>query len=359
MQRKSSAVLLLYGGAGREHEISCRSAANVLLALNKAGVNALPVGIGKDGIFRLHPDVSAAIREAEAGALLVHRDGGAVFPGRLRETGCLLSEGGAIPIRCALPILHGDRGEDGEIQGLLSAAGIPYIGCDTRAGALCADKSAVKAIASRLGIPTARWVVSGEKDPERARLAAEKELFYPLFCKPLFLGSSVGASSAPDRESFAASYAGAAQYGRVLVEEAVDVACELEVAYIGLSGGICTSPGAVVCDGCYSYDEKYGGGSRAAVLTDPLAEGRISESAAALCRRYAERLVSAAGLRDLSRIDFFLDRRGRVLFNEINTLPGLTEISLYPRLAASAGYPPEVLFPRLIALAEERGGERP
>ena len=333
-------VALLFGGAGCEHEVSCRSATYAADILQKSGVSLLPVGIGRDGAWRLCQNTAA-----------VPGDAPPTFPVRLGEQSGFLSGGRVMPVRCALPILHGDRGEDGEIQGALGAAGIPFAGCDVFAGAVGCDKIATKILAASAGIAVVPFVHTDLSDPEQAADLAESSLDYPMFVKPARCGSSLGAAPAKDRAALMRAYPEARRYGRVLIERRIDLVCEPEVAYldgVGFSspGRVRTTAGATY----YSFEEKYGKNSHSVA---DLGED-LPEDLSARCKSAAAKIVDLLGVRDLARVDFFLDRRGVLYFNEINTLPGMTGISLYPRLVARMGVSPERLFARLLSLAEER-----
>ena len=327
MTKARPTVLLISGGIGVERDVSLRGAAAVLGYIDPEKYNVTAVTVEKDGSW---------LTEGEE----------AVFPVRLGNQRGLLIGGKIRPVDCAIPLLHGEFGEDGRIQGTLEVAGIPLIGADTVTGAVCIDKGYTRAIAHSLGIPTARGVsLPAGADTEAAMLAAE-ELGYPVFVKPTRLGSSVGASEARTESELAHAFTRARVYGTgVLIEELVTDKRELEVGVLATKNGTVISPvGEVICHGFYDYGTKYRTGAPTVCPAD------IDPEIAATVREYAARLADALSLRGPSRIDLFLSG-DRLLFNEVNTMPGFTAGSLYPQLMTAAGIPPRRLFDLLISEA--------
>ncbi len=324
-------VLLIVGGTGKEREVSLmgRDYVRSLIDSNKYRVitaTVRPCGVWHDG-------------EEE------------IFP--LRSSGgCGICKGGTlVPVDVALPLLHGDGGEDGVIQGTLCAAGIPFVGADTYTGALCADKWYTKCVAASLGIPVTEGIyLTDTAEVLSKREIAERALTYPMFVKPARLGSSIGARPIPTRADFCSAVDLAAEMaGRLLIERAWEKKRELEVAYFSAGGEtIITDAGEILTGGFYDYNGKYGGGCGTADRAE------LSPDVAALIKEYSTRLAAAVGLRHLGRIDFFLTDNG-VVFNEINTMPGFTEASLYPRLMARAGICPKELIGRLLDDAISEG----
>jgi D-alanine-D-alanine ligase len=234
-------------------------------------------------------------------------------------------------VSAAFPILHGDFGEDGRIQGLLECIGMPFVGCKTVTGAVAADKGFTKAVAESIGIPTVPWTaVNGVPDGERIK-EIEDTLSYPIFVKPARLGSSVGAGIAHDRAELCSllSAAGELGDGRVIAERCLRSPRELECAMLDTARGrIFTFPAEVRTEGeFYSFEEKYSSTSSAKLAL----RAEITEKTAECIKDYAKALADALGLEGISRIDFFLDGDD-IYFNEVNTMPGLTESSLYPGL---------------------------
>lgn len=325
-------IALIYGGRGHEHSVSVSGARNILSLIDGERYGVHTVFIEKSGTMRL------CAPDSEGGA--------AVFPILSDGRGALLTESGEVLfVDCAFPLLHGDFGEDGTVQGLLSSCGISFVGSDTRASAICLDKAVTKAVAETLGIPTVPWrlITDGED-------AAELNL--PLFIKPDCLGSSVGASPARNREelSFALDGASLLGKGRVLAERLINPIRELECAYFRAQGEeIVTYPGEILCDGFYSYERKYSAGAAEASI-----RAEIPTKLAELMREYARKLCRFIGVRHLARVDFFLS--GEELYlNEINTMPGMTDKSLYLRLLARAGISPAEAVNRMISDATAEG----
>ena len=320
-------VALIYGGRGYEHSVSVAGAKNLISLIDGERYETLPVRISKTGELLLcspHSDGNGGI---------------CVYPVYRNGCGGLLTEGGEfIPLDCAFPLLHGDFGEDGTVQGLLTSARIAFVGCDTRASAICLDKAVTKAVAEALGIPT----VSGRLITDQAC----PKVKLPAFIKPDCLGSSYGAGCAETTEQFEEIFKSAYSLGggRVLVEELKCPVRELECAYFEAQGEkLFTTAGEILCDGFYSYEKKYSAlGAKTAARAD------ISRSDAVKMREYSEALCSFIGIRHLARIDFFLSD-GIIYLNEINTMPGMTETSLYLRLLSEAGISPEEAVNRLLS----------
>ena len=331
-------VILIYGGEGAERDISLISAKNVYSALSGSSYNVIPTFIGRDGGWYIgSPNPFGGMPTAGARP---------TYPVRLHQSSGLLVGDGILHIDAALPILHGDRGEDGIIQGALDAAHIPYVGCSVTAGAVCSDKHVTKLIARALGIPTADWISeSGVSfhDLERARSRAVREIGYPMFIKPTSLGSSIGASRVMSEDEFDSAYFRAARHGRVLIEKLIECDYECECAYIGIDKtALYLAEGRIDTHGkAYGYNEKYIESNSYATLSSASHTTHRVES-------MARRLGEAIGIRGMARLDFFITKSGEIFFNEINTLPGMTEASLYPRLAERMGYPLGELLSILI-----------
>lgn len=321
-------VALLYGGRGAEHEISVRSAKFVLPLIDREHFNPYPILIKKDGSSVLCPPES---RE-DAGIRAELCRGG------------IRTVDGTVPISAALPLLHGDHGEDGEVQGLLLSDNIPTVGCGVSAGAVSSDKAYTKLCAESLGIPTAEWILSVAGSKTRGKdisvRRAELSFGYPMFVKPAGLGSSFGASVATCREELLTSYDAAASIGcgRVIIEEKISVISELECGYFSAKGKeLFTKIGEISSKGrFYGFDEKYSTDSDFHIYTVSPREEEYGQ----VIRSYARALTELIGIRHLGRFDFFLSEDGRLLFNEVNTMPGFTAGSLYPRMLESMGLSP-------------------
>ncbi len=323
-------IALIYGGRGVEAEVSLRGAERVLPLINREKYRPLAVFIDKNGRWL--------------------SGGGEVTPAFIGGLSGLYRDGELIPLACAFPLLHGDFGEDGVVQGALENARIPYVGCDSRAGALICDKAAVKAMAESLSIPTlpftvATCVLDG--------MNAERMLGYPLIVKPCTLGSSVGISVARNRDELAEAIENALKLcSRVIIESYLTRPRELECGYFGADcKEIFTNPGEIVCDrGFYDYGKKYLG-EGGVTLSCP---ADVPSEIAQRIKEYTGRLIRATGVRDLCRADFFLSG-DKIYFNEINSMPGFTEGSLYPEMLKNHGIEPDAMIDSLIRGAIERG----
>jgi D-alanine-D-alanine ligase len=340
-------VALLYGGRSGEHEVSLRSAASVAAAL-RAAHDPIPVLIDKRGSWRLQPGPEVLPSGGDAVFLAAHPDD----RGRLRR---LADATVAAEPDVFFPVLHGPYGEDGTVQGLLEMAGVPYVGSGVAGSAAGMDKELMKALFAQAGVPQTRYrVLRGRPDrDEQARLA---ELGLPLFVKPANLGSSVAVSKVKRTGDLAAALDQAFAYdAKVVVEAGVD-AREVEVSVLGNGAPQASLPGEIVPDReFYDYDSKYAADSRTELrIPAPLAHPAAEEIRALALRAF--RAVDAAGY---ARVDFFVERStGRPLVNEINTIPGFTSISMFPKLWEASGLPYDALVARLVELGLERHHER-
>ena len=348
-------LCVLFGGISPEHEVSLRSAESVLNHLNHDKYDIYPVGITKEGQWLYFPGTDYARLPANT-----WRDAPGVCPAAIspvRGQGLLLwRENGveAIPIDCVFPVLHGENGEDGSIQGLMQIAGIPCVGPGVSASASCMDKTLTKLIVSETDVRQANWYLarrsSIEKKMDRLIRDIEQGGSYPLFVKPAGTGSSVGVSKVRNREELEKALETAARYdSKVLVEEFVD-GHEVEVAVLGNDSPVASVVGEILAGAvCYDYDAKYNSEESRTVIP-----AEISERASQELREAAVTVYKALGCRGMSRVDFFLTYAGdEVVFNEINTLPGFTSISMYPKLFEASGIPYENLLDELIRLAVE------
>jgi D-alanine-D-alanine ligase len=340
-----------------EHEISCISAGTFVDHLDRSKYELLTVGVTREGRW-LYTEASSAQMADGSWEDLAGNMPCVISPDR-GDHGMILftPEGHVEKIRLDLviPALHGLWGEDGTVQGLLELAGIPYVGCGVLASAACMDKAVANALFEQYGIPHCKWAsytrYQLRKDPEGIRAALEEKLGYPMFVKPANAGSSVGISRAANAEELSKSIEVALHEDKKLVfEEAVD-GQEVECAAIGLEDADATRPGEIVAGAeFYTYDDKYKNGVSQALLTARLSEEKLDE-----VRNYAIKAYTSLGCEGLSRCDFFVERgTGRVLINEINTFPGFTSISMYPKLMEHAGTPLPQLIDRLVDLALER-----
>ena len=322
-------IALIYGGASEEHDVSLRGYPYVRQLLEKNNYNVIPLYITRESIWMADNTPCGTpvfLKRTSNGAFLCYGD----FE---------------VKIDAAVPLLHGEGGEGGEIQGLLESCKIPYVGADVVTGAVCLDKHFTKCVAKRLGIPTAKWVSFSENcDTHTALTACENEFGFPLFIKPRRLGSSIGACAVNDRCEFATAFRRAMEIGgnRVIAEELIENKREVECAFYKAKGEMfITHPAEILCSGFYGYETKYNSQTKTVVKAD------LSEGLANRIKAYALNLSEELGLRHLGRIDFFL-RGDEIFFNEINTFPGFTPTSLYPLMLQNAGISPEYAIKNFI-----------
>lgn len=348
-------VCVLFGGISPEHEVSLRSAESVLSNMNPDKYNILPVGITKDGDWFLYGGDDYS--QLPSGCWMAHPDNRKVAISPLRGQGLLVFEGDCVVrqlIDVVFPVLHGENGEDGAIQGLLQLAGIPYVGPGIAASAVSMDKTLTKLVADSEGVTQARWLsvkeseITNHMDSVLDRI--EACFPYPVFVKPAGTGSSVGVSKAANREAAAEALLCAGRYdSKILVEEFID-GCEVEVAVMGNSRPVASVCGEIDAGAeFYDYDTKYTTDTSMAYIP-----ARISEETAERVRETAVKIYCALGCRGLSRVDFFVTRDcEKIVFNEINTIPGFTSISMYPKLFAASGITYDRLIDELLDLALE------
>ena len=368
-------VGILFGGRSGEHEVSLLSAASVLKAIDRRRFDVTPVGITKEGRWLaaadasllLNGDVGAVARQLRAGdpettpgAKLLHEG----IPTLLAPMPGPQGPGGKA-IDVVFPVLHGTFGEDGTIQGLFELAGIAYVGSGVLGSAAGMDKDAMKRLFAQAGLPIVRHVTllrSGwEKSPRKTVAQIEGALKYPVFVKPANLGSSVGISKAHDRKELGPALDEAARYDRKLVvEEGVGGrkarAREFEVAVLGNDDARSSVVGEIVPGKeFYDYEAKY-----LAEGSVPVIPAKIGRAEAKRIREMAVAAFRACDLAGLARVDFLMEPEGRrrIYVNEVNTMPGFTQISMYPKLWEASGLAYTDLITRLIELALERQAEK-
>ena len=348
-------VCVLFGGISPEHEVSLRSAESVLQNLDPEKYNIIPVGITKEGDWILYGGTDYS--DLPAGRWLSHPDNRRATISPIRGQGLLCFEGDCVvreQVDVVFPVLHGENGEDGAMQGLLQMAGIPYVGPHVAESAVSMDKTLTKLVADNAGVPQAAWVLIRASElgnrMETILAGLEEKFEYPVFVKPAGTGSSVGVSKAMNREQLEQALVKAGAFDeKILVEEFIH-GREVEVAVMGND-----SPVASVCGEIdsgaefYDYDAKYVTDTSVAYIP-----ARIDEVTAEQVREQAVKVYQAIGCKGLSRVDFFVTYAdSRIVFNEINTLPGFTSISMYPKLFAASGIPYGELLDQLLQLAME------
>lgn len=357
-------LLVIFGGASSEHEVSCNSAASVLTNINKEKYDIKTLGITKKGVWLYTKATTDQIASGEWESLEDNKFAHIItdYSKRLR-----VDDIGDMNIDVVFPILHGKNGEDGTMQGLLELAGIPFVGPDSTASASSMDKAITKAIIEQAGVcdQAECCIVHSGCDLDEISFVIEEhfEGEYPLFVKPANAGSSVGISKVKSREMLPKALAVAfAEDKKVLVEKAI-VGREIEVAVLGNYGASGESAprasliGEIIsANEFYDYTAKYNNvGSVTSVVKD------LSPELETAIRDTAVSIYEVMGCDGFSRVDFFLEagesggfEDGRLVFNEINTIPGFTKISMYPQLWDATGIPYSELIDRLIGLALEK-----
>lgn len=352
-------VLALFGGNSSEHDVSTVSAASVIKNIPDDKYDIIMLGITKDGHWlrytgevdllpedkwledgtKLHP--AYLVPDSSVGGIVEIVDGKAF----------------TTKIDVVFPILHGKNGEDGTVQGLMQLAGLPFVGCDMLSSADCMDKAVTNALADRAGIPQAKWLSFTEHEyrsnPQKLLDEASDVLGYPIFVKPANAGSSVGISKAADLNSLADGIEIAfANDSKVVLEEAV-IGKEVECAVLGNDEPIVATPGEIApCNDFYDFDAKYVAGTSGLFIP-----ARISEEQLKAVQKQAIKAYKALGCSGLSRVDFFVNDE-QILLNEINTIPGFTSISMYPKLFEHSGVPYPKLLDKLLRYAIERKESR-
>ena len=355
-------VTIIFGGQSSEHEISCLSVMNVIKNLDESRYERTLIGITKEGKWLDVSDPSSI----ENGEWRESADTVAFSPDA--STKCYYIFKNGDPARTEVvwpdvvfPVLHGLYGEDGSIQGLFELAKIPYVGCGVFASACGMDKFSAKVMVDSLGIRQAKWVGVYGHEVEEAKKAGSfdllekkvlEKLSYPVFVKPSRAGSSKGVSKATDRKSLEAALILAAEHdSKILVEESIK-GRELECGVLGDADIKASGVGEILSGAdFYDFDAKYND-ETSETVTDPDIPAEVREG----IRGDALKIFRVLGGSGLSRVDFFWDEKG-VVFNEINTMPGFTAISMYPMLWEAAGLSKKELVTRLISLAFERSGE--
>ena len=348
-------VCILFGGMSPEHEVSLRSAESVLNNIDHEKYHVYPVGITKDGQWILFRGSDYSM--LPAGTWMHYEGNCKAIISPVRGQGMLCySDNGLVQERIdvVFPVLHGENGEDGAMQGLMQMAGIPYVGPHVAASAVAMDKTLTKLVVDHAGVPQAAWqlVRGGELESHMGQILEQLEtrFSYPMFVKPAGTGSSVGVSKAADREALRKALENAAKFDRkILVEEFIH-GREIEVAVMGNDNPVASICGEIDSGAdFYDYDAKYVTDTSTAYIP-----ARIPEDVQEQVREQAVKVYSAIGCQGLSRVDFFVTyEENRVVFNEINTLPGFTSISMYPKLFAASAIPYSQLIDRLLKLAME------
>jgi D-alanine-D-alanine ligase len=355
MGERKLRVGVVFGGRSGEHEVSLASATSVLSALDEAKYEIVPIGIAPDGRWISSMKALAMLKAKET---LEDEPERFLVPEPNRQA--LISAGDrvehSVPLDVVIPLVHGTFGEDGSLQGLLELADIPYVGAGVLGSALGMDKIVQKQVLAQASFPVVkyRWFLTSAFREDRRKVIrdCEAHLRYPMFVKPANTGSSVGISKAHTRKELQEGLTVAAEYDRrLIVEQGIPSAREIECAVLGNEEPLASVLGEIVpSNEFYDYEAKYVDGKSAAIIPASLPAPLAREIRAMAVAAF--RTIDCAGM---ARVDFFVGRRtGRVVLNELNTIPGFTSISMYPKLWEASGVPYGELLDRLIALALER-----
>ncbi|MDL9947287.1 D-alanine--D-alanine ligase family protein [Gordonia sp. ABSL11-1] len=347
-------LVVLFGGVSAEHDVSCVTAAHVLAAADRSKYDLVPIGITKGGTWLRNDKAIAALTE------------GSALPDRLEAAGTEIEPLTAIrgevdgpdqPVTVVLPLLHGPHGEDGTIQGMLELFKVPYVGAGVLSSALCMDKAMAKVVAEQAGIPQCRWIEfrDGIDDPNTIVARAVDELGLPLFVKPANLGSSVGISKAHDPSELDKAIDIALRYDDVVIIEEHVTAREVEVAVLGNTAPEASVPGEILPGSeFYDYEDKYVTGAATLVIPAELPDDATRE-----VRYLAAKAFTALRCAGMARVDFFYEEGGRGwLLNEVNTIPGFTPGSMYPKLWEATGVRYPDLIDQLVTFALENHRRR-
>ena len=340
-------VLILFGGVSTEHEVSCVSASNVCKNIDKEKFEYIKLGITKKGVWWVYNGSEDKMADGSWEFDTENLVPAIVSPCSAHHGIMVLNKPTKtyeiVHIDVAFPVLHGKNGEDGTMQGLLKLAGIPCVGCDTYASAVSMHKCAAKIIAETVGVKTTPFVRVRKCDRATASEKV-KGLCYPLFVKPVNGGSSVGITKVKEPSSLEAALDTAFETDDIVIIEQGVVGKEIEVAVLGKDEVLASVCGEIVAGAeFYDYENKY---------KDDTAEyyipARLDERTSEIVRKNAVEVYKALDCKGFSRVDFFVTENGEVLFNEINTIPGFTAISMYPKLMGECGIPYSELITRLI-----------
>ena len=348
-EKKRLRVGVLFGGRSGEHEVSLASAASVIRGLDPDKYEPVPIGISKEGHWligsaaqKMLPEV---LKTGQRVVMSADPTDAAIIP---------LDRTGGQRIDIVFPVMHGTYGEDGTIQGLLDLAGLPFVGAGVLGSAIGMDKDVSKRLLQAGKIPVVPWTTvyrsDWERDPKLIQAQIEKKFKYPVFVKPAALGSSVGMSKVHSREEFAPALNLASEFAmKILVERAVN-AREIEVSVLGNHDPKASVPGEIIPHReFYDYTAKYLEEGTQLLIPAKLEKAQVSK-----IQKYAIAAFRTLELSGMARVDFFLEKKGSKLYlNEVNTIPGFTSISMYPKLWEASGIPFRELIDKLIELAME------
>lgn len=359
MMTEKIRVGLIFGGRSGEHEISFLSASSIIKAINKDKYSVVPIGITKEGRWISPQDSELALQsgkiEGKSTVILLNDSSGNALI-RIDNNQRLEKSSNLEKVDIIFPILHGPYGEDGTIQGLLELANIPYVGSGVAASAISMDKDFMKTIFQQRGLPILKWVTikrkEWQKDKEKVLSLIQNNFGYPLFVKPANMGSSVGITKVHQKEELEKAIDLASSYdSKILIEEGIEEAREIECGVLGNDEPQASVVGEVKPAGeFYDYNSKYIDEG-----TQLIVPAELSDDLSKKVQEIALRAFKAVDAVGMARVDFFISKKtNEIYLNEINTIPGFTSVSMYPRLWVASGLPYSELIDRLIQLALER-----
>ena len=347
-------VAILFGGRSAEHEVSLQSARNIIDAIDQDKYEPVLIGIDRDGAWYLNDDSMSLLHADDPRLIALNQRSSPVSLVSGNQAGVLMGLGDSVraaPIDVLFPVLHGPYGEDGSIQGLARLANVPCVGSDILGSAIGMDKDVSKRLLRDAGIPVARHLCLRQRDSlVEMRDRVDRDFGYPVYVKPANMGSSVGVVRVSDSDEFAAAIDYALQYDTKIVIEETIVGREIECSVLGNDEPMASGVGEIVtADGFYSYEKKYIDAD-AAKLKIP---AELDEDTVSRVQEIAISAFKVLECSGMARVDMFLTAAGEIYLNEVNTIPGFTAISMYPKLWEAAGIPYQELIDRLIQLALE------
>ncbi len=353
--KKRLRVGILFGGRSGEHEVSLASAASVIRGLDPDKYEAVPIGITKEGHWLIGAVAQKMLPEVLKGGQRVMMTADPTDAALVKLDG----SGGGQRLDVVFPVMHGTFGEDGTIQGLLDLAGLPFVGAGVLGSAIGMDKDVSKRLLQVAKIPVVPWITvqraDWERHPKEVQISVEKKFKYPVFVKPATLGSSVGMTKVHSRAELAPALHLAGEFAMKILVERCMIAREIEVSVLGNHDPQASVPGEIVPHReFYDYTAKY-----LEEGTQLLIPAKLKPAQVKKIRHYAVAAFRALELSGMARVDFFLEKKGgKIYLNEVNTIPGFTSISMYPKLWEASGIPFRELLDKLIALALEQHAEK-
>jgi D-alanine-D-alanine ligase len=354
-EKKRLRVGVLFGGRSGEHEVSLASAASVIRGLDPDKYEAVPIGISKEGHWLIGAGAQKMLPEVLKGGQRVMMTADPTDAALMKLDG----SGGGQRLDVVFPVMHGTYGEDGTIQGLLDLAGLPFVGAGVLGSAIAMDKDVAKRLLQAAKIPVVPWVAvprtEWEKNPDEVVQTIENQFQYPVFVKPATLGSSVGMTKVHSHEELVPGLDLAAEFAQKILVERAMVAREIEVSVLGNSEPAASVPGEIVPHReFYDYAAKY-----LEEGTQLLIPAKLTRAQVTKFQKLAVDAFRALELSGMARVDFFLEKEGgKIYLNEVNTIPGFTSISMYPKLWEASGIPFRDLIDKLIELALEQHREK-